>query len=76
MKLLQSLRSQIEYWIQPENATEKTIEVVQLYYDTVFDDEYSYKSESDNESDTEEVAHGGAGGVTPKCRKKPIIAED
>ena len=30
---LESLKAQIEYWIQPENRTEKTVEVVQLYYD-------------------------------------------
>ncbi len=30
---LESLKTQIEYWINPENKTDKTIEVVQLFYD-------------------------------------------
>jgi len=30
---LESLKSQIEYWTNPENKTEKTIEVIQLYFD-------------------------------------------
>lgn len=30
---LEALKNQIKYWIQPENTTNKTIEVVQLYYD-------------------------------------------
>ena len=28
-----SLKAQIEYWSNEENKTEKTIEIVQLYYD-------------------------------------------
>ena len=31
---LEALRAQIEYWIQPQNKTEKTLEVVQMFYDT------------------------------------------
>lgn len=30
---LEALRAQIEYWISPENKTEKTVEVIQLFYD-------------------------------------------
>jgi hypothetical protein len=30
---LKDLKNQIEYWIQPENKTDKTVEVVQLFYD-------------------------------------------
>jgi hypothetical protein len=30
---LEVLNAQIEYWTQPENKTEKTIEIVQLFYD-------------------------------------------
>lgn len=30
---LTSLKSQIDYWINPENKTEKTIEIIQLYFD-------------------------------------------
>ena len=30
---LQSLKSQIEYWINPKNKTDKTIEIIQLFYD-------------------------------------------
>jgi hypothetical protein len=30
---LSALKSQIEYWCNEENKTEKTIEIVQLYYD-------------------------------------------
>jgi hypothetical protein len=30
---LDTLKAQIEYWINPENKTEKTIEIVQLFYD-------------------------------------------
>jgi hypothetical protein len=30
---LEALRAQIDYWIHPENKTEKTVEVVQLFYD-------------------------------------------
>ncbi len=31
---LESLKSQIEYWINPENKTDKTVEVIHLFYDT------------------------------------------
>lgn len=30
---LKSLGEQINYWINPDNKTDKTIEVVQLFYD-------------------------------------------
>ena len=30
---LDSLKRQIEYWIHPDNKTDKTVETVQLYYD-------------------------------------------
>ena len=30
---LEALKDQIEYWINPENKTDKTIEIVQLFYD-------------------------------------------
>lgn len=30
---LASLKSQIEYWINPDNKTDKLIEIIQLYYD-------------------------------------------
>jgi Holliday junction resolvasome RuvABC endonuclease subunit len=30
---LEALSSQIKYWIESENKTEKTVEAVQLYYD-------------------------------------------
>lgn len=30
---LSSLKSQIDYWINPENRTDKTIEIIQLFYD-------------------------------------------
>lgn len=30
---LNSLRNQIEYWCDPNNKTDKTIEIIQLYYD-------------------------------------------
>jgi hypothetical protein len=30
---LQSLKEQIEFWIQPHNITDKTVEVVELFYD-------------------------------------------
>jgi hypothetical protein len=30
---LENLKEQIEYWTTPENKTDKTVEVVQLYYD-------------------------------------------
>ena len=29
---LNSLSSQITYWIQPENTTNKTIEIIELFY--------------------------------------------
>ena len=29
---LQTLKQQIEYWMQPENTTDKTVEVIQLFY--------------------------------------------
>jgi len=32
-KRLESLETQINYWIKPENKTDKTIETVQLFYD-------------------------------------------
>jgi hypothetical protein len=31
---LSTLEQQVTYWIDPENKTDKTIEVIQLYYDT------------------------------------------
>jgi hypothetical protein len=31
---LESLKTQLEYWIHPDNKTDKTIEVVQLFYDS------------------------------------------
>ena len=31
---LSSLKQQIEYWLSEENKTEKTIEIIQLYYDS------------------------------------------
>ena len=30
---LERLREQVEYWTSPENATEKTVEIVELFYD-------------------------------------------
>jgi hypothetical protein len=30
---LEALTDQIEYWINPENKTDKTVEIVQLFYD-------------------------------------------
>ena len=30
---LNTLKQQIEYWIKPENTTNKTIEIIQLFYD-------------------------------------------
>jgi len=30
---LNSLRNQIEYWCDPNNKTDKTVEIIQLYYD-------------------------------------------
>ena len=30
---LDSLGEQVGYWIQPENVTDKTVEVIQLFYD-------------------------------------------
>ena len=31
---LDVLKTQIEYWIQSDNKTEKTLEVIQLFYDS------------------------------------------
>jgi len=30
---LNALETQITYWIQPNHATNKTIEIIQLFYD-------------------------------------------
>ena len=30
---LSTLKNQITYWLQPENKTDKTIEIIQLFYD-------------------------------------------
>ncbi len=30
---LQTLENQISYWLNPENQTNKTVEIVQLFYD-------------------------------------------
>lgn len=30
---LERLREQVEYWTNPDNATEKTVEIVELFYD-------------------------------------------
>jgi len=30
---LERLREQVEYWTNPENATEKTVEIIELFYD-------------------------------------------
>ena len=32
-KRLENLKNQIEYWINPENKTNKTIETIHLFYD-------------------------------------------
>ena len=32
-KRLNTLEEQINYWINPENKTDKTIEIIQLFYD-------------------------------------------
>ena len=32
---LNSLKTQIEYWSKPENKTEKTIEIIQLFFDEI-----------------------------------------
>lgn len=32
-KRLNSLKNQIKYWSNPENKTDKTVEIIQLYYD-------------------------------------------
>jgi hypothetical protein len=33
---LETLNEQIKYWVNPENKTDKTIEIIQLFYDTDF----------------------------------------
>jgi hypothetical protein len=33
MERLTMLKTQIKYWINPENKTNKLVEVIQLYYD-------------------------------------------
>ena len=33
VKRLSMLSEQITYWLQPENVTNKTVEIIQLYYD-------------------------------------------
>jgi len=30
---LNSLKNCVDYWINPENVTNKTIEIIQLFYD-------------------------------------------
>jgi hypothetical protein len=30
---LQTLQNQISYWLNPENQTNKTVEIIQLFYD-------------------------------------------
>jgi len=30
---MNTLKDQINYWIQPENTTNKTVEIIQLFYD-------------------------------------------
>jgi len=30
---LQTLSTQIEYWLKPKNQTNKTVEIIQLFYD-------------------------------------------
>ena len=35
---LNTLKEQIDYWINPENKTDKTVEVIQLFYDDVVPD--------------------------------------
>ena len=32
---LETLKNQIKYWCKPKNITEKTLEVIQLFYDTI-----------------------------------------
>jgi tripartite-type tricarboxylate transporter receptor subunit TctC len=34
---LEALKQQIEYWTSPENKTTKTVEIIQLFYDTGLD---------------------------------------
>ena len=33
-KRLNILEDQIDYWLQPENKTNKTIEIIKLFYDS------------------------------------------
>ena len=33
---LETLNEQIKYWLNPENKTDKTIEIIQLFYDTEY----------------------------------------
>ncbi len=43
---LESLNEQINYWLNPENKTDKTIEIVELFYDiTESDEDKQIKSE-------------------------------
>jgi hypothetical protein len=50
---LEILSEQIKYWIEPYNKSEKTIQLVHLFYDTNF-------NKSDNVSE-EQIPRGGAG---------------
>lgn len=68
---LEALRLQIDYWIQPENKTDKTLEIIHLYYNTIFDiDNESSSILHESKSDTYDVPHGGAGGIIPIKHKK------
>jgi hypothetical protein len=49
---LNSLKLQIEYWCNPENKTEKTIETIHMYYDEC---EIDTESEEDNKELLDEI---------------------
>lgn len=54
---LSSLKEQISYWSNPDNKTEKTIEIIHLFYDNKFEmvSNYDTNSETSSEKKTKDI---------------------
>jgi hypothetical protein len=67
---LVSLKSQIKYWCNPNNTTDKTIEIIQLYYDQNKED---ISEEETEESESEEEINENIKITQPKIYSNQMI---
>jgi hypothetical protein len=58
---LQTLKENVEYWLNPENVSDKTVQIIQLYYDTIIEqddvqsDTSSEADDSDNDIEYDDI---------------------